>query len=130
MQVKEHYKNTKKLIGQISPDEVATWLLEQGYFPESYVLPPSFKVSEFKLGKKPFNKKILALAKRQLINISYPKTLLTSRTFGIQHPWNYHDIVLILKNNWSALLEHLFHKNQKSYSYSFPIPVSAEHQGS
>lgn len=129
MLVEDHFKETESLLRVVPADEIACWLLKKGYFPEQYVLPPSFQVSDFELRDRPYNRDLCSLTRRRLNNISYPKTLLTSRTFGIQHPWNYHDIVYYLMEEWDFVLDHLFHEDIKIYSYSFPIPVSRNKSG-
>ena len=95
---KKHFKATAKLLRALDKDEVAYWLLNHGYYPEQYVLPPSFNVTNFKLKGNPYVKDLRDPARRQLVSISYPKSLLTSRVFGIQHPFNYHDIVYWIIN--------------------------------
>ncbi|RLD61552.1 MAG: hypothetical protein DRJ01_07665 [Bacteroidetes bacterium] len=127
--IEKHFRKTEKLIKLIGQDKIADWLLNEGYFPEQYVIPPSFKVSDFKLQENEYIKDLRQPARRNLINISYPKSLLTSRIFGIQHPWNYHDIVYWLIKNWDDVLGHIFHKDLKIFSYSFPIPVNARATG-
>ena len=122
--VEKHFRDTESLIKKVPSPDVASWLLEHGYFPELYVLPPSFQVSNFTLQDQPYNKDFDSLTKRRLINISHPKTLLTSRVFSIQHPYNYHDIVYHLEKEWTSVLDHLFDKDNKIYSYSLPIPVT------
>ena len=87
-------------------------------------MPPSFCIEKFPLKSKPYAKDFSKLTRRQLTNISYPKTLLTSREFGIQDPRNYHDIVYYLHKEWDLVLDHLFDKNLKIFSYSLPIPVT------
>ena len=125
----KHFRKTAKLLRAIDTDDIAFWLLNEGYYPEQYVLPPSFRVSNFKLKTKPYNKDIKDLARRNLVSISYPKSLLTSRVFGIQHPFNYHDIVFYMIDDWEAIVDHLFHTDLKIFSYSFPIPVNAREAG-
>ena len=127
--VEKHFRKTEDLLRAIDRDKVASWLLNEGYFPEQYVLPPSFKVQDFELQASPKNTDIKDLARRQIIAISYPKTLLTSREFGIQHPNNYHDIVFYLIQHWDKVLDILFHEDLKIFSYSFPIPVNAREEG-
>lgn len=122
--IKKHFKETEKLLRQVPSKEIALWILNRGYFPEKYVLPPSFSVSDFKLNDSPYKKNLKELARRQLIKISYPKTILTSRVFGIQDPRNYHDIVFYLEKEWQSIVDHLFHENIQIYSYSFPIPIT------
>ena len=123
---RNHFKETEQLVKQISSRDIALWILNQGYFPEQYVLPPSFQVSNFQLNPEPYHKKLDRLKRKQLINISYPKTALTSRTFGIQHPKIYHDIVFNIEKNWNHIVEHLFHKDNKVHSYSFPISLTKD----
>lgn len=91
--IEKHFRKTEKLIKLISNDIVADWLLNEGYYPEQYVVPPSFIAKDFKLQTTPYITDLKEPPRRELINISYPKSLLTSRIFGIQHPHNYHDIV-------------------------------------
>ena len=122
--VEKHFRETEKFLRKIPSKDIAWWILNKGYFPEQYVLPPSFQVSEFKLQDKPYYKDLLNLTRRKLIQISYPKTILTSRIFSIQHPCNYHDIVFYLEKYWDTIVDNLFHKNLKIYSYSFPIPIA------
>lgn len=122
--VKKHFEETEQLLRKIPSKDVAQWILERGYFPEQNILPPSFQVSNFSLNSKPYNKDLNCLTRRQLINISHPKTLLKSKVFSIQHPYNYHDIVFYIEKNWNSILNHLFDKKIKIYSYSLPIPVT------
>lgn len=127
--VEKHFKKTARLVKALDKDEIANWLLNNGYYPEQYVLPPSFTVSDFKLKKRAYFKDLKDPARGNLETISYPKSLLTSRVFGIQHPFNYHDIVFYILDDWDNILEHLFDKDLKIFSYSFPIPVNAKETG-
>ncbi len=125
----EHFKKTKYLLSKVDKNIIAQWLLNEGYFPEQYVLPPSFKVENFSLQSEPYNKDFNKLTRRNLIQISYPKTMLTSRVFGIQHPFNYHDIVYYIMEDWENVMKHLFPKDLRIFSYSFPIPLNARNVG-
>ena len=127
--VEKHYKKTAKLVRAINKRLIGSWLLNDGYYPEQYVLPPSFTVSDFRLKRTPYNKDLKDPARRNLVNISYPKYLLTSRVFGIQHPYYYHDIVYYLLQDWDLILDHIFHKDLRIFSYSFPIPINARETG-
>lgn len=129
MHIKKHFFDTKNLLKEIPTEEISHWLLNQGYFPEHYILPPSFQVSNFNLQKNPYNKNMQDLTRRKIETISYPKSLLNERKFGIIHPWNYHDIVYYLGRNWEDIVEHLFNDEQRIYSYSFPIPVTKNKKG-
>ena len=125
----KHFYKTKKLLYEVDKDKIADWLLNEGYFPEQYVLAPSFQVTDFKLKDEPYKDDLSDLTRHNLISISYPKTLLTSRNFAIQHPRNYHDIVYWIIDDWESLLDKLFHDELKIFPYSFPIPVTARNTG-
>ncbi|EMH4164295.1 RNA-directed DNA polymerase [Pluralibacter gergoviae] len=124
MLVREHYLETKDLLADIEPKEIGRWLLNNGYFPEEYVLPPCFKAEKFKLKRKPFFEDFKSINSSHLINVSYPKTSLTHRVFGIQHPKHYHDMVYWLIKDWDLVVEHLFNADTRIYTYSLPIPVT------
>ena len=110
-------------------------MLEEGYFAEQYVLPPTFKVEQYKQKKTPYYK--VTGSKRfeyrpltaEVICVSFPKSKLTERTFGIIEPKIHHDIVWHLTNEWKFVIDHLFHKDIKIFSYSFPIPVTKNNEG-
>jgi len=123
-----HFKETKRLISLVGEKKIADWLLQEGYYPEQYVLPPCFRVEKFILKRAPYYrvKKHYRPDISELITVSFPKTQLTERTFGIIHPKLYHDIVWHLKKDWKRVIEHIFHKDIKIYSYSFPIPISSK----
>ena len=77
--LERHFRKTEKLIKLISKDLIADWLLNEGYYPEQYVVPPSFVVHDFKLQSTEYITDLSNPPRRNLINISYPKSLLTSR---------------------------------------------------
>lgn len=132
-----HFRTTRTLVKKIEKEKFARWLLEEGYYPEQYVLPPCFKVCKFKLQSSPyFNVNSVRNGRfeykpiiSEQINISFPKSHLTERTFGIMEPMLYHDIVWHLINEWDFVVSHLFDMSNKIYSYSFPIPVSKQSVG-
>ncbi len=120
----KHYHETSKLLRAIDKRKIAYWLLNQGYFPEQYVLPPSFQVNDFELCDKPYIN-LKEPPRRQLNCVSFPKSPLASRVFGIQHPHNYHDIVYWLIDEWDLVLDHIFCDDNLIYSYSIPIPLNS-----
>jgi hypothetical protein len=133
---KKHNAQTKLLLKKVSKDKIAKWLLQEGYYPEQYVIPPCFRINKFELRDSPyFNIKtsgvqqIFEPEKCKLINISFPKTQLTERTFGIIEPKIYHDIVWHLLNEWDLVINTLFKTQNRIYSYSFPLPISKKHKG-
>lgn len=42
--IKQHQIDTRKLAKGLNQADIYHWLVEFGYFPESYVLPPCFRV--------------------------------------------------------------------------------------
>ena len=76
---KEHTAETKRLLKKVSKDKIAKWLLEEGYYPEQYVVPPTFKVKEFNLKTNPYFEIDNTIAgqqkfepeKNELLNISF-----------------------------------------------------------
>lgn len=124
MLVREHYQETKKLLNGIKPKVVGQWLLNDGYFPEEYVLPPSFKARRNKLNREPYFDNLNNLKEKEIVNVSYPKTSLTHRIFGILHPKYYHDMVYWLVKDWQLVVNHLFNDETKIFTYSLPIPVT------
>ncbi len=126
----KHFKDTKKLIDKISEKKIAKWLLEEGYFAEQYILPPSFYVKKNKFKRSAYFKVTGTKRKEfkptisDLILVSFPKSQLTERTFGLIEPRLHHDIVWYLMEEWQMVTDHLFHKDIKIYNYGFPIPVT------
>src|SRR5471030_117894 len=124
MLVREHFLETKALLCEVDPLDIAHWLLNDGFFPEQYVLPPTFRVNDFRLNDQPYFPDFKNMKSNFIISVSYPKSALTHRLFGIQHPFHYHDIVYWLIEEWDTIIEHLFDDRIKIYSYSLPIPLS------
>ena len=119
----KHFKETKRLLNLIKKNIISKWILEQGYYPEQYIVPPTFRVQQFNLNDLPFYEvettNILQKFEPEKFEtelISYPKTQLTDRSFGIIHPKIYHDIVWYLNNEWNLIVEHLFHYSINSNS--------------
>jgi len=132
-----HRQETERLIRELTSTtegkkKVADWILEEGYYPEPYVLPPCFKISDFELQQKKFEEKSYTFKNwktENLATISFPKTGLIQRVFGIIHPHRYHDIVWELMNDWDKLISILFNPDNEVYSYSFPIALTINNQG-
>ena len=137
--LEKHFRQTEKLIKSIDSEKIVEWLLNFGYYPEQYVFPPNFKTINFKLNATPYHTIKLKkgkhefspkLVEKEILNISYPKSELTDRIFGIYHPQYYHDIVWYINKHLNQILNHLFPKYTKIFSYSFPIPVNENNIGS
>lgn len=129
MLIHEHFKKTKDLLTKVDSKNVANWLLNDGFYPEQYVLPPCFCVSNFIFQDKPYFTNIAGLKPTFVTTVSYPKSYLTNRVFGIQSPKYYHDIVYWLINEWDFVVNHIFNEETKIYSYSFPIPLTKQEEG-
>src|SRR5665647_566177 len=128
---KKHSTETKRLLKRVSKDNIAKWLLEEGFYPEQYVIPPCFRIKKFDLQVNPYyivdnsgDQEKFDPEKSDLVKVSFPKSQLTDRTFGIIDPKLYHDMVWYLMNEWDLVIKTLFKSQNKIYSYSFPIPVS------
>ena len=42
----EHFQRTKALAKCLNKEDIYNWLVIKGYFPEAYVLPPCFEVTQ------------------------------------------------------------------------------------
>lgn len=123
----KHSIETCKLASDLNPNDIYHWLLSEGYFPESYVMPPCFRVSKYKSDFKPvYSGKP---PRKQLVTVHFPKTNLTDRTFGIIDPEIHHDIAYLICSNWQMILDSLFSPENAVTSYSFPLPVTKQKPG-
>ncbi len=132
--VREHRSATLALAKGLRGADIYHWLVQNGYFPESYVLPPCFTV--IKRPKKPkaytkvsANGKSFKVPQSQCVNVHFPKTDLTDRTFGIIHPEIHNDIAYHIARNWKSILAALIPKDSCVVSYSFPIPIDSKNPG-
>jgi hypothetical protein len=123
-----HFRETERMARALTPAVVGKWLLDHGYFPENYVLPPCFKTSNFTLNTAEYypvkGKNKYSPPESETADISFPKSLLTVRTYGVSEPSLYHDLAFNVAQNWKAIVDVLFSQKLKIYSYSFPIPVT------
>ena len=134
---KQHFSKTKLLVGQIEKEKIAQWLLNEGYYPEQYVLPPCFHVERFDFAEEPYCKveprnngrANFYPSTSELEKVFFPKSQLTDRVFGVIEPKKYHDIVWYLLDEWEFVVNHLFHQDIRFYGYSFPIPVTERNEG-
>jgi Reverse transcriptase (RNA-dependent DNA polymerase) len=133
--IEMHRRQTKALARSLMPNEVYFWLLKQGYFPESYVLPPCFKVSSipnaaklyFKVPTKK-DKKFLP-TRTECVRVHFPKSELTDRTFGVMDPHIHNDIAFHLSRNWKKVVDTLIPDDSIVTAYSFPIPLTRKAPG-
>ncbi len=132
--VTQHREATRQLAKSLNPNDVYSWLVEHGYFPESYVLPPCFQVV-----KRPRRQKLYTQLKnrgtkfnvptKQIVGVHFPKSEFTDRNFGIMHPEHHNDISLHIARNWKSIVNALVPSDSDVASYSFPIPIDSKQPG-
>ncbi len=132
--VREHRSATLSLAKSLRMNDIYHWLVQYGYFPESYVLPPCFSVGRRPAKPKLYTKvekngKSFKVTQSECVTVHFPKSDLTDRTFGIIHPEIHNDIAYHIARNWKAILSALIPKDSNVASYSFPIPVDARNPG-
>lgn len=132
--VHKHRSATYSLAESLNKPDIYHWLIQHGYFPESYVLPPCFTVDKKPTKPKLYNKvlkngKSFSVPRSECVNVHFPKTELTDRTFGIIHPEIHNDIAYHISRNWKAVLAALIPSDSIVVSYSFPVPIDARNPG-
>ena len=134
----ELYKEaTYDLVRSLNGNDIYFWLLDHGYFPESYVVPPCFHVSKrpttpreyFPVTVNRGNRTTYRPSRTECIKVHFPKTELTDRTFGIIDPEIHNDIAYVISQNWSDIASAIFRTNSNVVSYSFPIPIDSKKPG-
>lgn len=134
--IEQHHRVTRELARALKPTEVYQWLLRHGYFPESYVLPPCFRVTEAPSRMKTYFK--VATTRRgtsfdpdrtECIHVHFPKSEFTDRTFGVIHPHIHNDIAYHIARNWKSIVDALLPADSIVTPYSFPIPVAKRSPG-
>ncbi|MCU7797612.1 MAG: RNA-directed DNA polymerase [Candidatus Thiodiazotropha sp. (ex Myrtea spinifera)] len=130
----EHRRVTKELARSLKKTDVYHWLCESGYFPESYVLPPCFKMVKRPLKPKVFykvkgNGKKYKVDRTECINVHFPKTEYTDRNFGLIDPRIHNDIAYHMSRNWLSLVEAMIPTDSQVASYTFPVPIDSRNQG-
>lgn len=132
--VHEHRLVTRRLARSLKGRQVFKWLAKEGYFPESYVLPPCFKVVRFPPKRKLFHpippkKQPFSPTRRECISVHFPKSEYTDRTFGVMHPEIHNDIAVHISRSWKKIVKALVPEDSMVSSYSFPIPIDSENPG-
>jgi hypothetical protein len=131
--IRDRCRQTRSLALRLGSQQVYDWLVTDGYFPEPYVLPPCFVVKKHAKFGKPYFRHTASKFKPKLTEyqqVHFPRTNYTDRTFGIIDPEIHSDIAFTIAENWEALMEVLFHKDNKVATYSFPVPLNAKQPGS
>ena len=130
--IKEHRNKTLALARKLKPSDVYRWLLKYGYFPESYVLPPCFRVVDMPKKLKKYygpNQNFKGLKEMEVVQVHFPKTQLTDRTFGIMHPKIHNDIAYHIARNWKLIVNAMIPSASAVCSYSFPVPLTQKKPG-
>lgn len=130
----EHRRVTKQLARSLKKTDVYHWLCDHGYFPESYVLPPCFKMAKRPTKPKVYYKikskgKKYKVDRTECINVHFPKTEYTDRNFGLIDPQIHNDIAYHISKNWLKIVEAMIPKNSQVASYTFPVPIDSRNQG-
>jgi hypothetical protein len=132
--ISSHRDQTRELARGLAWRDIYNWLLSSGYYPESYVLPPCFTVTKKPARPTLFyqilnNGKKYRVDRHECVNVHFPKSDLTDRTFGIIHPQIHNDIAYHISRNWGVIVDAMFPCDSKVSSYSFPIPIDATNPG-
>src|SRR5689334_4315587 len=103
----EHIKRTAKLARKLKQVAIYDWIMKDGYFPESYVLPPCFAVDRYPaFGKRyfPLNAKGKYLPRSSVLTqVQFPRSNFADRTFSIIDPEIHCDIAYEIAKNWSQI---------------------------
>jgi len=131
-----HRAATLALARNLKWTDVYHWIVEHGYFPESYVLPPCFRVRKHPKTPKLYtrvvvNKKVTRLnpTPHECCYVHFPKSDLTDRDFGIIHPELHNDIAYHIARNWKAIVDAMIPRDSAVTCYSFPVPLDTRHPG-
>ena len=130
--IRNHKNSTISLANSLKGSEVYHWLMEFGYFPESYVLPPCYRVAKRPEKQKKFynyKAKKFDVPTSEIIGIHFPKSEYTDRDFGLIHPKIHNDIAYHISRNWKTITKALVPSDSIVTSYSFPVPIDAKHPG-
>ena len=108
--------------------------MDNGYFPENYVLPPCFSVVSRPLKPSLYNKVTnkgtkFKVDRSECVNVHFPKSEFTDRTFGIIHPHIHSDITFHITNNWLKIVNAMIPSDSQVASYSFPVPIDSKTPG-
>ncbi len=84
-----HFTRTAKFAKALRPNDVYSWHVTRGYFPEQCVLPPCFVVTKNPSYGKIYATHTKANSKPKVTEyqaVHFPKTDFTDRSFGIIDP--------------------------------------------
>jgi hypothetical protein len=133
--ITEHREATRRLALNLKGGEIFKWLMLEGYFPESYVLPPCFKVVKYPHKRKLFHplppnpRSPFSPTRRECIRVHFPKSEYTDRTFGVMHPEIHNDIAVHISKNWKKIVKAMIPNDSIVSAYSFPVPIDSKNPG-
>ena len=108
-------KRTKKYLEKsLKEQELFNHLIEEGYFPEAWVLPPFLQVKLKTTGNGD-------TTIREKVSLFAPKSNTRWREFSLLHPNNYQDVCQKLsKKEYFKIISKLS-KGSKIFGYSVPL---------
>lgn len=131
--LERHRQTTRDLATSLSKRDIYRWIVKNGYFPESYVLPPCFAVVAHPSRQRPnfviSGKGKYRVDRFECVKVHFPKTRLTDRTFGLIHPRIHSDIAHHISLNWRAVVRAMVPTDSRVASYSFPVPINKRRPG-
>ena len=135
--LKKHREETKRAALSWQAIDVYNWLCVNGYFPESYVLPPCFQVDKRPQMKEFFpiktnpakTKNEYKPVRSECINVSLPRTEYTDRVFGLVHPEIHNDIAYHMALNWRMIVDKMIPDDSQVASYTFPMLIESSRRG-
>ena len=133
-QLQHHRKRTRSAAESLSSDQILEWLTVSGYYPEAYVLPPSFAVHRTpnppqRFIVMPSGKLNGELKDSDPPIIHFPKTRYSDRAFSIVDPIIHNDISHVISQHWSEIVGTTLSDSSRVVSYSFPIPLDRDNPG-
>lgn len=125
---------TRTLALALDRRAVYKWLVQFGYYPESYVVPPCFRVVTKSPSKRLFpipkdGRSRYAVPTSAPAAIQFPRSVLTDRTFGVIDPRIHNDIAFDISCSWQEVVRALIPEESVVTSYTFPVPIDSASPG-
>lgn len=128
--INKHFEDQKYISSILNKEKIFSWLLENGFYPESHVLPPCFRSKIIDKDKLPTEipknnyPKHIKIKDRE--SISIPKDDFSYRLFSVFCPDIFIEKSHLISNNWQEIHNLLFIQNNKIVSYSFPFAAEID----
>ena len=132
--MKEHREQTRELAASLRFGDIYDWIVDHGYYPESWVLPPCFRVVSRPCVRRQYYSvtsrgRKYNVQPQNCVDVHFPKSELTDRHFGVLHPHIHSDIAYNIARNWKTILKALIPPDSQVACYSFPLPVDTKNPG-